>query len=99
MSGKVEAMERFIDQVLQEGEQIGVLLTPVYDDESCQTIIEYDLVELSGDSYGPNLRIRQEPEPGQDFESFYREQCHIVERAFPDAQVQYMEDLEPFLWK
>lgn len=94
MTDELDTIRYFIDEVLVDAQEIGILVTPGYTDDNRETIIEYDIIETSDHPVSPHLDIRKELEAGENLEEAYFEECERLEQEFPEADIQYVDSYE-----
>jgi hypothetical protein len=97
MDDEIDVIDCFVNDLILEDGEVGIMLTPDHSDETGDPVIQYDVVYMDGDEYGPALELTRELEAEEELEDTYFEECERVEEEFPEARVHYLRDMETFI--
>lgn len=96
INGSIEHIETFLKAFSLEESEIGIVLTPAYDEDEETAVMEY-FVEGYDEKHKPTLDSVIHPENVSDTESgleYYRRWMEAIENRFPEAEILAAEPEE-----
>lgn len=94
MADEIQNIRYFIDEVIPDPGPIGILVTPVYDEENKEPRIDYNVIDMSEETRGPQLDLQKELDTEESLSETYQKECEKLEEEFTEVDLQYMEDTE-----